>query len=681
MNNSNPLFYFSNFPTLAYKHDLLVISQLEPLSRKLLKACITDIGKKLFSKYLRAFKNEVYASFAPCAIPSLTPNQLKSCLFLMWKYADKQTNTFLYNGQVFTFHRCSMDIRSFSLVYQGAILKATDQLEFNGPLDKSQTLSSVFKHEESIKTQKVKGLVALFHFLNNPQFYGGHACIALDTAAIRHHLGLSFIRRMLVLPHDKDLSSLNYAVVFCRPCPTKPRHGFIDSRTCKSAESIRKIYEQTLEEDAGGELILMQQAHADLSAVWTPESYSIGCGNAGATSGRATTLALPHDELIPKHVKEQAGIQSTPYIEFVSHNDELCPVQLRDGPLPVVMNINWIPNDVVVKNTIDTDAYTLLEYENELKNAPPGTVVFSRGSGLTSHWAAHAFNNNIPFFTGVYPINGKKYKKNTDNMPQSNGNWKEIADYIRYYSKIPLYQVMGINRLGFHQTSTTLCAPSIILAVTMGHLASLCNKHDSRINHIIARAIVVFMGTFISALFGELRHLRSRNVVVGSLVENEPVYTSMPRSFPYNLPPRPQNVDIDRTCVFNDVLNGPLNNYLSSLTSLEVDFMHPLWGTTCSFGGGCWSSAASTLHGLYITVLLFMRCPSLSTWSAMVAAWHVCINEEHNRGRILTKFIGGSVFDMAANFPSGNLLDYHVTKLLLPQFLHTTDSYDGQHLK
>ncbi len=85
---------------------------------------------------------------------------------------------------------------------------------------------------------------------------------------------------------------------FVRPCPVRPRHGFVESREAKTVDEIVKIMVKTLAADPKGEILLLPKIIGNASAVWLPESgtITVGPSNDGATKGY-DTLTLP---LLPK---------------------------------------------------------------------------------------------------------------------------------------------------------------------------------------------------------------------------------------------------------------------------------------------------------------------------------------------------------------------------------------------
>lgn len=69
-----------------------------------------------------------------------------------------------------------------------------------------------------MKTQKALGIQAL-------SYYGWRVP------------SCRFISEAENLPHYTD------APVFVRPCPMRPRHGFVDSRVCTTAAEIRTVWD------------------------------------------------------------------------------------------------------------------------------------------------------------------------------------------------------------------------------------------------------------------------------------------------------------------------------------------------------------------------------------------------------------------------------------------------------
>lgn len=209
---------------------------------------------------------------------------------------------------------------------------------------------------------------------------------------------------------------------FARPCPMRPRHGFVDSRYIADQSEAERILAETKAADPEAEILLMERLAATHSGIWTPGMLTVGVGSDGATQGK-TALQMPtlgtaypwssdsysarctHEELCGK-----AAVRSAPYIELLWPEPGLkpIPVQLRDGPkLP--QTVNFIPAEVTVRRILTAHG-DLLDWEATMKAAREGDVVYHPHGSLASHYAVHAVLNNVPVLIDRKPKVGEVLK-------------------------------------------------------------------------------------------------------------------------------------------------------------------------------------------------------------------------------------------------------------------------------
>jgi len=194
--------------------------------------------------------------------------------------------------------------------------------------------------------------------------------------------------------------------LFARPCPTTPRHGFVDSRQVRTYSELVQVWEETMLADPKGEVILMPFVAAKWSAVVTEMSMAIGPGHDGATAGhKSRILALAG--LSIDWAKDYVLEGEVPYIETVSTVSEdgyliNKLVQVRSGP-PTKPPGDWVPKDVKVSRVLTAEG-DALEWEKTIAeagvSAGDGTVVHHRGGTMLSHYAVHCVVNGIPILFG-----------------------------------------------------------------------------------------------------------------------------------------------------------------------------------------------------------------------------------------------------------------------------------------
>lgn len=202
------------------------------------------------------------------------------------------------------------------------------------------------------------------------------------------------------------------ARVFCRPCPKRPRHGFVDSREIKSWDEAGLVLAETLAVDNEAELVIMPFINSQYSSVYVPEAgvLDIGRGHDGATSGKDVISLVIAPKQLSAALREEASIQEDghTYLELLHDNNKgyTYVVQARSGPKAVGGMSEYIPKRMQVKQVL-TPSDDLLAHESlcvALAGAE-GVVFQLAGSGLTSHAAIHCTMNGIAFLTRKEPVN------------------------------------------------------------------------------------------------------------------------------------------------------------------------------------------------------------------------------------------------------------------------------------
>lgn len=217
---------------------------------------------------------------------------------------------------------------------------------------------------------------------------------------------------------DKTFSYHNYTVyppslpMFARPCPKRPRHGFIESRTVRTVEEIKKLMNKVLKEDPEGELLLGSHYENVISNAVCVSSglLSVGPGNDGATGGK-DSVSFPIAQFADETLKKKSKIRKNDalYIEAIlpEHHSQWTLTQVRGGPNLSVGSEDFIPFNLVVKQVI-VPCEDLLEWEKKVKKIGKGTVVYGNGHTLASHAAVHCVLHDIPFVVSHLPKVGEK---------------------------------------------------------------------------------------------------------------------------------------------------------------------------------------------------------------------------------------------------------------------------------
>jgi hypothetical protein len=275
---------------------------------------------------------------------------------------------------------------------------------------------------------------------------------------------------------------------FVRPCPVTPRHGFVDSRSVTTLDDVKNLIKETKAADKQAEFIVMPFIKASHSGIWTEGQLSVGTGNDGATSGR-DSLIIPIQG-VPSNMSKSnwdnllknAGITQSPYMELLwiktvnqkylgggeyADNDVFTTkfVQLRDGPkLP--NSVNFIPKETTVTNIVLAEG-DLLKWESDVKDFKPGTVVYHPGGSLASHYAIHAYLNNIPVLIDKEPHIGDILKPDTEVLKSDISKLKkgfQLGCTIKCSYQDAAYIMMA----GCHSTSQWLGRSDLFLGMAMG---------------------------------------------------------------------------------------------------------------------------------------------------------------------------------------------------------------------
>src|SRR5947207_7772396 len=182
---------------------------------------------------------------------------------------------------------------------------------------------------------------------------------------------------------------------WARPCPVKPRHGFVDSRRCETRAELERAWAEAIAADPFAELLVMRQIDAVSSAILAPGLLVLGPSNDGATSGH-DSLSLPIRDALTyaDRMLTRAGITQAPYLEVVvDETGTPHAVQLRDG-LPCTRDADFVPQAMEVNNVVELDhdpakQPNLLEWPVMVANFAPGTAVYQPGGSMASHQAMH----------------------------------------------------------------------------------------------------------------------------------------------------------------------------------------------------------------------------------------------------------------------------------------------------
>ena len=396
---------------------------------------------------------------------------------------------------------------------------------------------------------------------------------------------------------------------FARPCPTVPRHGFVESGKVHSSGDLREVWAETKEADPLGELLLLQTIDASYSAVYTPGGVFFGRGNDGATAGiNSLSMFVPEptlNDFLPP-LKEASGIAEadSPYFELVWAKDRKEPylVQCRGGD-KIPSGIDYIPFNVDVRKIVVAQGVGL-EWEEEIAahaKTPEAynrqLIVYHEGGNQGSHFAVHCRLNGIPYVASFKPTIGQQIEPTSDEQ-----------------SEFDLHALMS----GINTGSETQCTfeDAVNLMLTGLHTFGT-NKGASRDFQAGVGAMACLrLGA--AACLGEYRHHQKG----GGLLPRRQIFHAVWKDF---------------------------FHHQKRMTIATRSFKNTHWKP--GYGGYKWGQCAEGNVHLWLEILEFMKDPSQLRAKYIMTAFNRAVNEAHNGGWLFNKFTNSSLLDEAG---SGN---------------------------
>ncbi len=467
--------------------------------------------------------------------------------------------------------------------------------------------------------------------------------------------------------------------VMARPCPSKPRHGFVDSRIVKTPKDLNKVIEETLAQDPHGEVLCMPFFDVPYSAVVTNDAVVFGKGTDGATAGkRALTIpchssleaSLALDKRNVSVLNGQGVLQSVSALRYITHQpfktrlfvetvgEKL--VQLRTGPrlaTPEMDTTAWAPREFIPINAVYTvHAKTdFLEYEqklDELKKAfgDHFVVHFPHGS-LLSHLAVQAIAKNVPITTQKKaPVVDE-----TMRFPR-----KALALPMRVPFRKACVQGIKFGATVRVNPQTLEWAVAVIQGV------GPAPKTHASVQLLVAAAVILTRaGTGIC--LGEYRHFFDKGPGRYGYSPSGPIG----QDFEYRyerLTPQPLRSMIYETAFSKDWVDiATVRQFQTYLHAVEYDFMTFPWRG--AFGGPAWGrctqatlSMMQALLPLYRFTMTYPKYSAATGWDVpmtttllrpMIQACNRLITISHNSGRCLTKILTDCALDKISNGHTG----------------------------
>lgn len=417
--------------------------------------------------------------------------------------------------------------------------------------------------------------------------------------------------------------SFNYPV-FARPCPVDPRHGFVDSIPCKTAETLNALSLETLEEESDAELLVTKPIDASYSAILTDGVLTFSGGNDGATSGKNVKYFYINEDPIATAISLDPTLLlegEVPFYEFVmDKNGANNLVQVRSAP-GVPKCKDFVQDDVEVKTVIKAEG-DLLEWETLMRTVDAATtIVDHRGGSLSSHYSIHAILNRVPLFTTYLPEIGDKLVPTVHNT-EVNEEDKDSFFKSFCYGFSAGEHMMKKSQFFSDGSARTIMKTSLQLALSCLHnFSTIVQSKDYEV-------VGITLGLFLRATFtvssGETRHVGSR----------------LNSSHDADLHKWYKEIPKNRETCYNWVYKQSTSELLENIMVIYRMFDDVNWGS--GYGGAKWASCTRS------SIELFNACVTKDI-GTVVALFNNVLHEEHNGGKYLNKVINVGEFDLAAN--------------------------------
>lgn len=383
---------------------------------------------------------------------------------------------------------------------------------------------------------------------------------------------------------------------FARPCPMRPRHGFVESRRVSDMGALLQVVRETREADPEGEVILVKYVESEFSGVLTPGLLVLGEGNDGATQGRGAASLSVSSGIRIYH----QGTADAAYIEFVAHRyGSPIVTQIRGGPAQPGKQ-DFVPNRLKVKAVVEVDnTMSLLEWEAVVARFKPGTVVYHPGGSAASHYGVHCVVRGVPYLTTHRPVVGR------------------MVTPTRGRGRVPLQEVLKGIRLGdgapvlrLWKNSEVWKTPARFVLFALHNYAWLIRSKLGA--QLMGVALNFATRLSIMAIAGEARH-KTR--------------------------PMPE-----RAAVHGHAWRDPMP-HVKQIYAYWYLFTTKQWRT--GYGGPRWAACANSTRRLTNALIGFSQRPTAKGYAEAIYALNEVVNVAHNNGKFLSKFLSNVDFDAA----------------------------------
>lgn len=532
----------------------------------------------------------------------------------------------------------------------------------------------------------------------NPTALGSHMQLLFGRPRTQKGRGIRVLVQMGYLPQkqvflcrkNQDpkalLTDLPKGIkIMARPCPSKPRHGFVDSRVVKTTEDLNKVIDETLAQDPHGEVICMPFMPADYSAVLTNTGVTMGKGTNGATAG-SSAIHIPcnsdleyslgiGDRFISCRDGKKLS-RAVRALRYISHDIKKTRlfietvgdrvVQLRTGPLMSTGNEtahSWSPFSIVSPRVVltVTGEEDFLEYEqllDDLRKAhgPDHVIVHFPSGSLLSHFAVQAVAKGLPIVTGK-----------VSKIPKVDQLYRfgAIAELVIFGNAYRQAVVRGI-KLGA-TTIPTNETVSWAIAIIQG--IGSATKTIPSVGLIVA-ASMILMRAGTAVCLGEYRHFFRKGPGLQKYQPMGPL--GIPLGYRFTKDEQMPSRDSVYKEVFTNYDWTSIDTYFlmqQYMFTAKFDFKHRPWRS--AYGGPKWGDCTEAALSVFEAMLPVMRMSKtfpLTTLqghdpmfgdkllNSLVMACNRLITVSHNSNKCLTKLVSPDILNIISCGRTGILI-------------------------
>lgn len=452
---------------------------------------------------------------------------------------------------------------------------------------------------------------------------------------------------------------------FARPCPRRPRHGFVESRGVHSTIEALTLFAEVLKVEPDAEMILMPRFTGKFSAVANNGGVVWGTGHDGVTNvgpGKTYFISAPCSredwEAWVKRAcmggpRRSVKTSECHYIELVEHKGEVRAVQLRPGPLQYGgAEMDYIPREVKVERviTLNDVGFDLIKWDKLIRGARQGAVVcLPKGTTRFSHYAVHCLLNRVPIVFGRKVEVGEVLKPT--GVAASTALRKR--DYV-YLACLILTQLLNPRVVTDGNGGSANASQDkwrVTTAIGTCHAMAGWGR-DRHLLRLRAAGVSACFAYAASAAIGELRHFYRNGPGCGAcngLIKpkhttamNKVLDADAHRAFLHQ-------EEVNRNPTYSRMSVLPVAVQISLLQQAAVDFKVPGWGG--SFGGHRWAETAAQAAWLGRSLLSFCRKPDAARWARLQSRYNATLHCCHTHGKTLTKWVRPDVLNLGSTVP------------------------------